>query len=235
LSLPGDTDPHVPPPVRVAGAKRGAARAVGTGDRKSELRTGECGYTLIELVVVMAVSVIVVGGPMAFIVLSLTQQNAASSRSAAAAQEEVGLARLTRDLRQVVPATTTSFTWSSSSASASFTVPQPGTEGGSTQSVTWSCSFGAAGSCTRQVGAGTQVKELSNVESVSFAPVDASGNALGGSTSPYSATNPAYVGLTVKVLDVSQLDNAVSPSRPAPGVSNWITLQDGVDLRNNSL
>jgi prepilin-type N-terminal cleavage/methylation domain-containing protein len=200
-----------------------------------ERSSDERGYTLIELVIVMALAVVVVGAPMALIVLSLKQQNVSSSRSVAATQEQIGLERLTRDLRQVVPNTTSTFAWSSSAASVTFTLPVPGTQAASTELVTWSCTFGAAGSCTRQVDSGTAVKEIANVESVSFAPVDASGNSLGGSGPSYDASNPAYVGITVKVLDVSQLDNTASPSHSVPGVSNWITVQGGVDLRNNSI
>ena len=200
----------------------------------SERWSDERGYTLIELVVVMALALIVVGVPMAFIVLSLKQQNVSSSRSVAATQEQIGLERLTRDLRQVVPSTTSTFTWSSTAASATFTLPVPGTQAASTESVTWSCTFGATGTCTRQVGTGTAVKEIANVESVSFAPVDAGGNSLGGSGPTYSATSPAYVGITMKVLDVSQLDGTASPSHAVQGVSNWITVQGGVDLWNNS-
>lgn len=202
---------------------------------KSERMKDERGYTLTELVVVMALAVIVVAAPLVFIVLSLKQQNVSSSRSVAATQVQTGLERLSRDLRQVVQSTTSTFTWSSTAASATFTLPVPNTQAASTESVTWSCTFGAAGTCTRKVGSGTAVKEIANVESVSFAPVDASGNALGGSGPPYSATSPAYVGITVKVLDVSQLDGTASPSNAVQGVSNWITVQGGVDLRNNSL
>ena len=212
-------------------------------DRRIASTRDEAGYTLIELVIVMALSVIVVGAPMTFIVLSLKQQNVSSSRSVAATQEQIGLERLTRDLRQVVQGTTSTFTWSGSSASATFSLPQPNTQGTSTlpltESVTWSCTFGDAGSCTRQVitgpDAGPAVKQIANVEAVSFAPVDASGNSLVGSGPPYSASNPAYVGITMKVLDVSQLDSTASPSNAVQGVSNWITVQGGVDLRNNSI
>jgi hypothetical protein len=79
------------------------------------------------------------------------------------------------------------------------------------------------------------VAEIRNVESLSFSPLDAGGNRLGGSSAPYSATSPAYVGITLKVLDVSQLDGSAQPSHHVPGVRNYITVQDGVDLLNNSL
>jgi Tfp pilus assembly protein PilW len=154
------------------------------------LRTDEGGFTLIELLVVMMCAVIVFGVPMSFVIEGLNQQNVSASRTAAATQEEVGLNRLTRDLRQVVPSTTSTFTWSSSTATASLTLPVPGTGGASTETVAWNCSFGASGSCTRSVNAGTAVTVISNVEGVSFNAVDESGNVLGGSGPSYSATNP---------------------------------------------
>ncbi|MDQ6608090.1 MAG: type II secretion system GspH family protein [Actinomycetota bacterium] len=195
----------------------------------------QAGYTLIELLIVMSLSTVVVGVPMAFVVISLTQQNVASSRTAASDQEEIGVARLTRDLRSVVQSTTTAFAWGSTSASVSLTIPVPGTGGSSTETVAWNCAFTSSGlgSCTRAVNGGSAVKLVSNVVGVSFSPVDSGGVALGGSSAPYSATNPAYVGITVKVLDVSQLDT--SASHGVTGISNPITLQAGVDLRNNSL
>jgi hypothetical protein len=89
------------------------------------------------------------------------------------------------------------------------------------------------------------VTEFRNIENLSFAPVDATGNGLGGSAAPYSATNPAYVAITVQELNVSQLDNTASPSHSVEcsnglatcttPTSSYITAQDGVDLRNNSL
>lgn len=193
----------------------------------------EDGYTLVELVIVAALALVVVGAPLTFVVVSLQQQNVGSSRVAAANQEEVAMARLTRDLRQVVPGSTTTFTWSSTSASVTMTLPVPGSGGASTESVSWSCSPNAAGTgtCTRAVNSGTAVVELSNARTVSFAPVDSAGNSLGGSTSPYTATNPAYVGITFSVLDVSQLDRGATHA--VQGVAHPITLQDGVELLSN--
>jgi hypothetical protein len=191
---------------------------------------------LVELLVVMVGTVFVFGLPMMFVVVSLTQQNVSASRAVAATQEDVGLGRLTRDLRQVVPSTTASstFTWSTTGATASFTMPAPGTGDVSNETVVWSCTFGDTGTCTRAVNGGTAVEEISNVEGVSFSPLDASGNTLGGAGPSYSATSPASVGITLQVLDVSQLDNTSSPSHVVTGVSNWITVRDGVALRGNS-
>jgi Tfp pilus assembly protein PilW len=195
--------------------------------------SGEAGFTLIEVLWAMGLSIIVIGVPLAWIVSSLTQQDVVASRSAAARQAGVGLERLTRDLRQVVPNTITRFTWSGSAASISMTLPQPGTQGGSTQSVNWSCSFGNAGTCTRQVGAGgPSVPLITNVESLTFSLKDASGNPVAsGQTSPPAV----FAGLTLSVLDVSQLDSSGSPGQVVHGVGNYITVQDGVNLRANSL
>jgi hypothetical protein len=113
-------------------------------------------------------------------------------------------------------------------------MPAPGTGDVSNETVVWSCTFGDTGTCTRAVNGGTAVEEISNVEGVSFSPLDASGNTLGGAGPSYSATSPASVGITLQVLDVSQLDNTSSPSHVVTGVSNWITVRDGVALRGNS-
>lgn len=196
---------------------------------------GIAGYTLIEVVWVMALTFVVVGIPLTFIVLSLTQQNTSSSRAVAATQAEVGLQRLDRDIRQALSSPASTFTWGPSSASVQLYIPVPGSGGESSEQVAWTCSFGAAGSCTRQVGNGSAVSEIGNVENVSFAAVDSSGNKLGGTSAPYTASNPAYVGITIKVLDLSQLDNTRPASHAVPGINNWLTLQDGIDLRNNSL
>jgi Tfp pilus assembly protein PilW len=197
---------------------------------------------MIELLVAISLALIVVAIPMVWIVTSLKQQNQVAGRSASTTQAEVGLERLTRDLRQVVPNTTTTFTWGSGSASTTFTLPTPGTGGATTEQVTWSCTFGDAGSCTRSVNSGGALTEIANVESLVFAPVGTSGTALASG----SATQAAYVGITLQVLDTSQLDTTRSHQalqvRKCSGVIttncytlNSITVEDGVDLRGNSL
>jgi prepilin-type N-terminal cleavage/methylation domain-containing protein len=207
----------------------------GPGQGNRSRLSSQRGFTLIELVIVMGLGIIVIGVPLLFILLSLSQQNVSSSRSAAATQEQVGLERMDRDIRQAVASPSSTFSWGSTSASVQVYVPVAGSGGASTQKVTWSCTFGAAGSCSRQVDSGAPVTLMTGVENVTFAPLDGTGSALGGSGPSYAATNPAYVGITVKVLDTSQLDHSSSPSQPVPGINNWLTLQDGIDLRNNSL
>jgi prepilin-type N-terminal cleavage/methylation domain-containing protein len=189
----------------------------------------QAGYTLIELIIAMMLALVVVGGPLTFIVVSINQQNAVSSRSFAATQAETGLEQLTRDLRQIVPGTASSFTWSggsASTASASFTLPTPGTQGASTESVSWTCTAGAA--CTRKINNGPAQQVIAGVTSASFAPLDGNGGAM---SSP--ATSPAFVGVAIRVQETSQLDS--TGASQVRGVTNGVTLQDGVDLRNNSL
>lgn len=190
------------------------------------------GYTVVELIVVVALTLVVFAIPLTFVIFAINQQDAASARSVAATQEEVAMARLTRDLRQVVPGTTTTFTWGATSASVSLIAPVSGSAGASTQTVTWSCSFNPVGSCTRSAGGGTAASEMTSVTGVSFSAIDGSGNSLGGGSTPFSAANPAYVKITFAVQDTSQRPNA---TRAVSGVGQPIVLQDGVDLRNNSL
>lgn len=180
----------------------------------------------------IGLTVLVFAIPLTFVVFAITQQDQASSRSVAATQAELGLARLTRDLRQVVQSTTTTFTWNTTSASVSMTTPVSGTGGGSTQTVTWSCTFNTVGSCTRQVGAGTAVSEISGVTGLCFATTDSAGTVTSDCTSLHTVTSPAYVTITLKAQPTSQQPNATGS---ASGLSNPIVIQDGVDLRNNSL
>lgn len=188
----------------------------------------EDGLTFIELLVTISAFVVLIAIPLTWLVMTIRQQDQTVSRSWSVTQAEGGLERLTRDLRQVVPGTTTTFTWNSSSAGVTLTVPQPGTQGASTQSIIWSCTFGNAGTCTRAVGAGAAVPEINNVSNLTFAPRDAGGNLLGSG----SSTQAVFVAVTLTVKDISSLDH--SQSTPVKGGSD-ITLADGVDLRNNSL
>ena len=198
----------------------------------------EAGYTLIELVIVISLSTVVVGVPMYFVVQSLNQQNVGASRTAAAAQEEVGVGRLTRDLRSAVPSTTTSFAVGNDQrlgqphrAGPGYRRRRPGRR--------WP---GPAPSPRGRLGHLHAIGQQRNrsreirpngVTAVNFSPWIQEWLTLGGSTSPYSATNPAYVGISVKVLDTSQLDG--SASHAVSGIASPITLQAGVDLLNNSL
>jgi prepilin-type N-terminal cleavage/methylation domain-containing protein len=202
----------------------------------------ERGFTLIEMLVAMALGLVVIGLPMIWIVTSLTQQNVVASRSAAARQAEQGLERLTRDLRQVAPSSQTTFSWTASSATVTMSLPRPGTQGVSTDTVVWQCSFGDSGYCNRSVNSGTAQKLIANVESIAFAVKDATGNSV---ASDQTSPAPAFAGITLSVLNVSQLDNSSTPSHSLDCIrgasscvtpsTHYVTVQDGVDLRANSL
>jgi hypothetical protein len=176
----------------------------------------------------IALLLIVIVLPLVWLLVSIRQQNAAVSRSWSVTQAEVGLERLTRDLRQAV-AGTPSFTWSGSTAQVNLTVPKAGTQGATTQAVVWSCTFGNSGTCTRTVGSGSAVAEIQNVEGISFAPEDAGGNQLASG----SSTQAVFVGITLTVQDTSALDHNQAIA-VRTGARN-IVVTDGVDLRNNSL
>lgn len=194
--------------------------------------SSEEGFSAVELLIALMLLLIVVGLPMTWFIVTVNQQNRAVSRSWSATQAELGLERLTRDLRQACTSSsctgnpTTTFTWSSTSASVTLTTS---TAGGSTTAVTWSCSFpttSTTGSCTRQAGSGTGVTEISNVKQLAFVPTDSSGNSLSSPT-----TQAIYVGINLSVYNISALDktstNAISTTP--------IFFSDGVDLRNGSL
>jgi prepilin-type N-terminal cleavage/methylation domain-containing protein len=196
----------------------------------------EQGFTLVELLIAMVLSLVVVGACSDFVSVSLRGANAASSRTVAARQAEVVLARLTRELRQAqyvrntsgADTTPVNVTYGNGSSSVSFYLPNAGSSGKGTQ-ITWSCT--PNGSCTRTAAGGKAVTELSGVESASFTPYGTSGAKLASGAG--SAANPEYpstVQLTLSVLDVSQQDS--SQSRAVSGVANAITVQDGVSLRN---
>jgi Tfp pilus assembly protein PilW len=185
--------------------------------------------TMVEVMVALMAALLVVVLPLVFIVTSIRQSNGANSRALSATQAETGLLALTRDLREA--SSTATFTWGSSSASATFSIPTPGNSS-VPESVTWSCGFSGA-TCTRQVGTSAAIPEIKNVVGLTFAPTDSSGNAL---SSP--ATNPAYVGVTVQVQNASALDRTSVTAGGATGAragyssSTPITLADGAYLRN---
>ena len=187
------------------------------------------GLTTVELMVALVAGLLVVVLPLAFIVTSIRQSNGANSRALSATQAETGLLALTRDLREA--SSTATFTWGSSSASATFSIPTPGNSS-VLEAVTWSCSF-SGGICTRQVGTSAAIPEIKEVVGLTFAPTDSSGNAL---SSP--ATNPAYVGVTVQVQNASSLDRTSVTPGGSPGAragyasTTPITLTDGAYLRN---
>jgi prepilin-type N-terminal cleavage/methylation domain-containing protein len=200
------------------------------------------GFTLIELLVAMIIALVVVGAAMSFIIVSIDQENAISSRTIAARNAETALGQLARDLRQAmtqdatgtvkhVSITTTATT--PPTTTISFSVPVPGTPapGNNTtsQSVTWTCqgSTTTPGTCKRQVGSGGNQIEIVGYESASF--TDASGNTL----TP-TITDPAYLGVQLSLQVTSQLDRTQYTATPHAlrGSTNPIVVQTGIDLRN---
>ncbi len=196
----------------------------------------ERGLTLVELLWAVALALVVIVGPLYFIVTALTQQNAASSRTAAAAQAETGLEQLVRDLRQAMSQdangnalTVTVSNPTGMTSALSFNIPTPGSAA-TPESVTWTCpSTGAvgAGPCTRQLAGGPLATEIAGVTAATFAPTNASGAAM-----PLPATDPAYIGVTLAVQGTSQLDP--SQTHAAAAIAHPIRVQTGIDLRNFS-
>jgi type II secretory pathway pseudopilin PulG len=194
----------------------------------------EGGWTLIELIWYIVLSLIVVVGPLYYMVTSIRQQNVVSSRAAATKQAETGLEQMVRDLRQAMSQdasgnalSVTVSNPSSSTTAVSFDIPTPGSDS-TPQTITWTCpSTGAssAGSCTRQVGSGSAAAEITGVKSVTFTPSSSSGTSMS-----LPATNPAYLGISLQLQVTSQLDK--TQTHVATGASNAVAVQTGVDLRN---
>jgi prepilin-type N-terminal cleavage/methylation domain-containing protein len=191
------------------------------------------GFTLVELLVAMVISLIVFGGVVTFLVVTFRQQNVISSRTAASRQAEAGLQQLVRDLGEAMTTVTISDP-TSASTQLVLDIPTPGSDS-TPEQVTWICPSAAApltniGSCTRQLG-GTTTTAISGVQSLALTNVN-------GSALTLPASDPAYLGLTLTVQDISQEapgtivqgenSGATTPS------TNPIMIQTGVDLRNFS-
>ena len=198
---------------------------------------GDAGYTFVELVLAVVIGLIVIGGTASFMVTSLRSANAASSRTIAARQAELFLARLTHEVREAQRIETVNsknnksenktpvnVIYTATSTSVSFYLPNPGSSAAGTE-VTWSCTKAAA-KCTRSVAGGSAVTELTGVESATFNPYSA------GAAIAASPEYPASIQLTLSVKDISQLDS--EHTHVVTGVTNPITVQDGVSLRNYS-
>jgi prepilin-type N-terminal cleavage/methylation domain-containing protein len=204
--------------------------------------TCERGFTLIEMLVAMSLSLVIGGAAMTFMVVSIDQQNAVSSRTVAARNAETALEQLTRDLRQAMTqnasggalhVTVTNATTTPPTTTISLSIPTPAANGATDttpQSVTWSCQGSATspGTCTRTVGSVAHT-EVVGFESFSFT------NASGSTLTP-TVTDPPYLGITLNVQDTSQLDRTQYTSTPhaVRGSTNPIVVQIGVDLRNEA-
>ena len=184
----------------------------------------------------MVLGLVVVVGPLLFLVTSTRQQNQSSSRASASRQAEAGLELLARDLREAMSQDAAGNTYTvtvsnptASTTAVSFTVPTPGST--LTRTVTWTCpstGAGSLGSCTRAVGASTATK-IVGVNSVTFSPMSSSGALLA-----LPATNPSYIGIAASVQVTSQLDVGQTHVAQGFSASNPILLQTGVDLRNQT-
>jgi hypothetical protein len=185
--------------------------------------------TLVELVVAIPLAILVAGIPLALLLLATTGQDQTVSRSVATRQAETGLEQLTRDLREASAATIASSA-NGLNATATLQVPvrtaTPSlTSLPPTQQVVWQCTAGAT--CTRQVAGGVRVPRIQGVVTACF-DVSATNNC----GSSVAASNPSYLYLSLQARVTSQLPNGSGSA--ARGVTNPVTVRDGVDLRNFS-
>jgi len=215
-----------------------ASHAVTDGaDRKRA--SGEEGCTGVELLVVISIALIVITGVTGFIVVSLRQANRVTSRTVAARQAEVFLARLTHEVREAQHiesstngsnTTPVNVTYGGGSSSVTFYLPVAGSTGKGTQ-VTWTCTVKA--SCTRTVAGGSAVTMLTGVESAAFTPLGSSGAQLeSGAGAASSPSYPSSISIALSVKQISQADR--SQTQTVGTSASPILVQDGVDLRNYS-
>ncbi len=214
------------------------------------LRSEE-GVTLVELVVAMWLGLVVLAAGLVFLVTTLHQSNAVTSRAVATRNAEAALQQLVRDLRQSMTTTESSsaqpltISASGSTTTISLSIPTPNSVT-VPENVTWSCTgtSAAPGYCTRTVGTATQTW-LVGFESISFTN-------LSGTTLTPPITTPDYLGMTIDLQVTSQLDayQYKTKSHTCPtagggittvthpcaysGSSNPIVLQTAVDLRNQT-
>jgi prepilin-type N-terminal cleavage/methylation domain-containing protein len=195
----------------------------------------EEGFTLVELVVAMGLALIVAVAAMAFLIITLTQQNAVASRAVAARQAEVVLQRMTRELRQAqaiygasgTNTTPVNVVYGGGTSSVSFWLPNAGSTAAGTQ-VTWTCTAGVT--CTR-TASGSSVTELTGVNSATFLPIGTAGALLASDAGTGgSPSYPSTVQVALLVNVTSQLDSG--QTHLAQGASQPITVRDGAALRN---
>jgi type IV pilus assembly protein PilW len=172
----------------------------------ARLRT-EQGFTLIELMVTISLSLLIGAAALTFIIFTFDQQNSINSRMTANSDAEAGLEALVRDLREAM--TSVSISTTGSSTSIVFSIPTPGNDA-TGESVTWTCPSTAepstyfSGSCTRSLG-GTTRTEVQGVQSMLFTPTYG-----GAATTPTNATDIASVAmkLTVQITSNELSSNA---------------------------
>jgi prepilin-type N-terminal cleavage/methylation domain-containing protein len=205
------------------------------------------GFTLVEAVVAMILSLLLAVAVGAFVIVAIDQQNQIASRTTATRQAEAGLEVLVRDLREAMSQdgsgnslpVTVSADAASATTSIAFDIPTPGSDT-TPEAITWTCPDTTiktnVGECTRTVGSGASEQQsipIEGVQSVTFSPLSESGSAM---TLP--ATDPGYIGITLSVQVISQLDRThthivagVDGSSSTPS-TDPIVIQAGIDLRN---
>lgn len=175
------------------------------------------GFTLIELVVVMSIAFVVLGGSLYLAARSFKSTNSVESFATSTDNVQRGIDELTHDLAHATSATVTATT-------ATLTVPNPDPSLAAvtptpTMTVVWTCTAGS--SCTRKVGTGTARAEIPGVVSATLTPTYTTGAA---------ANTPSYVGLSIqtRVVSVQNGANGATPS-DTPGLQVYT---GGTALRN---
>jgi prepilin-type N-terminal cleavage/methylation domain-containing protein len=196
------------------------------------------GLTLIELVIALALTLVVAGGAMTFLIVTLHQENVVASRAFATREAEVALQRLTRELRQAqdildtstgADTTPVNVTYGGGTSSVSFYLPNAGSTAAGTQ-VTWTCTANAT--CTRTANS-TTVVELTGVSSATFTPTSSTGAVLASGAGALSSPSyPSLVNITLQTKALSQA--GTTHTSVATGLTTPITVQDGVALRSYS-
>jgi prepilin-type N-terminal cleavage/methylation domain-containing protein len=215
-----------------------------SGARIARKGRDERGFTLVELLVAMAVALLVGGAGLTFMVITFDQQNAISSRVAASRQAEQGLQQLVRDLREAMPSPNTvavSTSASSKTTSIAFSIPTPGSSSTAEQ-VTWTCPSTAAsaaniGTCSRAVTSAGSTTTKSAILGVQSMALSLSAT---GSPAVTTATNPSFLDVTLSVQVTSHADSQVTPDKILRGpnttapTTSAVVVQTGIDLRNFS-
>lgn len=179
----------------------------------------ESGFTLVELLVAMALAFVVLGGSFYVAAASFRNSNVIESRATTTDRVQRALDLLVHDIEHAtsatVSATGATLVVPATAPGAAAVTPTP------TTTVTWACT--ANTSCTRKVGAGSAIPQITGLVSATLTPTYATGAV---------ATAPSYVNVQVQVRVVSEFagDNAAGAS-PA-GVTGTMVFDDGAALRN---
>ncbi|UTI62549.1 prepilin-type N-terminal cleavage/methylation domain-containing protein [Paraconexibacter antarcticus] len=175
------------------------------------------GFTLVELVVAMALAFVVLAGCFYLAGQSFQNGNVVESTATTTDSVQRGIDQLTHDLEHATAATVTA-------TSATLTVPVTSPNVAAvtpapTTTVTWTCT--ASVSCTRSVGGGPAVTAIPGLVSATLTPTYASGG---------TATGPSYVSVYIqaRVLSAQSRSGGTTPR----GVGGTLVFNDGAALRN---